>query len=69
MVTVIDTALRIDRRQLLAGAGGNSPRAIPQHVKTAVWQRDQGRCVECGADTYLEFDHVIPWSKRGASTL
>jgi HNH endonuclease len=69
VVTVIDAALRIDRRVLLPGAGGNPPRGIPQHVKAAVWQRDGGRCVQCGADTYLEFDHIIPWSKGGASTL
>ncbi len=68
--TIIETALRIDRRTLVVGGGGeNGSRVIPQHVKTAVWQRDGGRCVQCGEQTYLEFDHVIPWSKGGASTV
>lgn len=66
---VIDTALKIHRRVLLTGTGSAEGRRIPQDVKAAVWQRDRGRCVECGADTYLEFDHIIPWSKGGASTV
>jgi hypothetical protein len=64
---VIDTALQIDRRTLLPGRGPRTP--IPQHVKTEVWQRDHGRCVECHATEYLEFDHVIPRSKGGADTV
>lgn len=59
---VIDTALRIDRRVLLQRAGRGPRIPIPQHVKTEVWQRDHGQCVECHATDYLEFDHVIPRS-------
>jgi predicted Zn finger-like uncharacterized protein len=43
-------------------------RHIPQDVKINVWQRDGGRCVYCGAEDYLEFDHIIPFSKGGSST-
>lgn len=64
---VIDGALALDRRTLLRENGG-SRRAIPQHVKSEVWQRDGGQCVQCGAQEYLEFDHVIPRSKGGADT-
>jgi hypothetical protein len=64
---VIDGALKLDRRVLLGGGDGLR-RAIPQHVKSAVWQRDGGRCVQCGVDTYLEYDHVIPRSKGGADS-
>ena len=42
--------------------------SIPQEVKVAVWQRDNGRCVDCGSQTDLEFDHVIPVSMGGANT-
>lgn len=42
-------------------------RLIPTAVKLAVWQRDGGRCVECGATDELHFDHVIPYSKGGTS--
>jgi hypothetical protein len=42
-------------------------RVIPTHVKLEVWKRDQGQCVICGATDNLHFDHVIPFSKGGAS--
>ena len=66
---VVDTALRIDRRLLLADEDRNGSRRIPQHIKVEVWQRDRGCCVECSGETYLEFDHIIPWSRGGASTV
>ena len=43
-------------------------RHIPDRVKREVWARDGGRCVKCGATEYLEFDHIIPFSKGGANT-
>ena len=44
-------------------------RHIPDEVKREVWDRDGGRCVKCGKDEYLEFDHIIPHSRGGASTV
>lgn len=43
-------------------------RRIPQDVKDAVWRRDEGKCVECGSNEDLEFDHIIPHSRGGANT-
>ena len=43
-------------------------RRIPQEVKDSVWRRDEGKCVECGTNKNLEFDHIIPHSKGGANT-
>lgn len=42
-------------------------RLIPTSVKLAVWKRDRGKCVICGAETDLHFDHIIPFSKGGTS--
>lgn len=42
-------------------------RLIPSAVKLEVWKRDGGRCVQCGANDNLHFDHIIPYSKGGTS--
>ncbi len=41
---------------------------IPEVVRHEVWRRDKGRCVKCGSQERLEFDHIIPVSKGGSST-
>ena len=43
-------------------------RLIPTSVKVEVWQRDKGRCVRCGSNVNLHYDHIIPFSKGGSST-
>ncbi|MFN2136609.1 MAG: HNH endonuclease, partial [Candidatus Promineifilaceae bacterium] len=43
------------------------PRLIPSAVKIEVWRRDKGRCVKCGSQDNLHFDHIIPYSKGGSS--
>jgi len=42
-------------------------RRIPEDVKNDVWRRDEGRCVECGSNEDLEFDHIIPHSRGGSN--
>lgn len=42
-------------------------RIIPTAVKLEVWKRDKGKCVQCGSQNNLHFDHVIPYSKGGSS--
>jgi 5-methylcytosine-specific restriction endonuclease McrA len=42
---------------------------IPRAVRLAVFERDGGRCVECGSGFELQYDHVIPLALGGATTL
>jgi hypothetical protein len=42
-------------------------RAIPTPLRVLVWNRDGGRCVDCGAESGLQFDHVIPLALGGAT--
>jgi hypothetical protein len=42
-------------------------RLIPSEVKKEVWKRDGGKCVLCGSNKNLHFDHDLPFSKGGTS--
>ena len=41
---------------------------ISDEVRMFVWQRDKGRCVQCGSNEKLVFDHIIPAAKGGSNT-
>src|SRR5439155_9187621 len=63
---------QIDRAMLLTQQKDDlvaTPReAIPDDVKAFVWQRDKGRCAQCGSNKLLEFDHIVPLAMGGANT-
>lgn len=61
--------VRRHKYQLSANYSSSRSRHIPDAVRRQVWQRDGGRCVRCQADDYLEFDHIIPFSRGGANTV
>ena len=69
VATVGKTLVRMAKRQLVGRPDTIDTAAVPQHVKNAVYQRDGGRCRECGARSYLEFDDIIPRSKGGATSV
>ncbi|HEY6554672.1 MAG TPA: hypothetical protein VI669_15040, partial [Vicinamibacteria bacterium] len=71
----------LEKRKIGVGAkrvaaSSASGRQIPAEVRRAVWERDGGRCtfaspagVRCESRRFLEFDHVDPVARGGASTV
>jgi hypothetical protein len=43
--------------------------AIARELRRAVWERDGGACVECGSQFDIQYDHVIPVARGGATSL
>ncbi|MGH9654618.1 MAG: HNH endonuclease [Bryobacteraceae bacterium] len=41
---------------------------ISADTRLFVWQRDQGRCRNCGGTQDLQFDHIVPRSLGGSGT-
>ncbi|MFC6617956.1 HNH endonuclease [Deinococcus radiophilus] len=66
---IVESAVKLHKRLMLLPQAERASRSIPQAVKLEVWHRDHGKCVECGDTNYLEFDHVIPHSKGGATSV
>jgi 5-methylcytosine-specific restriction endonuclease McrA len=50
-------------------AGPPRREPIPRQVRLAVFERDSGRCVQCGSNFDIQYDHIIPFSLGGASTV
>lgn len=42
---------------------------IPRDTVDAVWNRDGGKCVYCGSTENIHLDHIIPFSKGGATCI
>lgn len=57
----------IDSGELFGEPAKRPP--IPRDVVDAVYRRDGARCVYCGSTENLQLDHIIPFSKGGATTL
>lgn len=68
VAAVLEGTMRVAKR-LVLNPGQRDTRSIPPHVKQAVWSRDGGKCVECDSSHYLEYDHVIPLSQGGATSI
>lgn len=40
---------------------------IPEDVRHLVFERDRGRCLACGSDELIQYDHVVPSSMGGGN--
>jgi 5-methylcytosine-specific restriction endonuclease McrA len=58
----------IEQQRPSLNDGSFSRERIPDDVQVFVWNRDGGKCVKCGSQENLEFDHIIPLSKGGSNT-
>lgn len=42
---------------------------VPVEIRRAVFERDGGKCVECESNFDLQYDHILPVSLGGATTV
>jgi hypothetical protein len=60
--------VKIEQKKLNLENKSFSRKPIPDDVQIFVWRRDGGKCVKCGSQENLEFDHIVPLSKNGSNT-
>ena len=58
----------VDRAKALLSEENATRQPIPEDVQIFVWNRDGGKCVKCGSNVNLEFDHIIPVSRGGSNS-
>jgi HNH endonuclease len=58
---------RDDEQGLELELGLHRAEPIPVDVKRFVFERDRGRCLACGSEDLIQYDHVIPWSMGGGN--
>ncbi len=62
--------LRSAHSLMRADEAGRPTRApIPPELRRTVFERDGGKCVECGANFDLQYDHILPVALGGATTV
>lgn len=66
----LEQKLQSARSLMRAEENGRPTRTpIPTELRRAVFERDGGRCVECGGSFDLQYDHILPVARGGATTI
>lgn len=66
---VFKLAVALHNQTRIARSTTDKPsRHIPRDIRQRVFQQYGGRCVDCGATDYLEYDHIIPVAKGGSNS-
>lgn len=66
----LEQKLRSARSLMRAEENGRATRvSLPTELRRAVFERDGGRCVECGGSFDLQYDHILPVAYGGATTM
>ncbi len=64
-----DRKLESARSLMRAEQNGERSRPpIPRDLRLAVFERDGGKCVECGSSFDIQYDHILPFARGGATT-
>lgn len=59
---------KTNEENFLSEHSRSSGRHILSAVRKKIWERDGGRCINCGSKKSLHYDHIIPYSKGGSNT-
>ncbi len=54
-------------RARLEMADPQASELIPVAVRQEVWERDKGRCSDCGTEIEVDFDYIVPPGKGGTA--
>jgi hypothetical protein len=68
MVKLARAAWTPEAKRVSAGANINA-RYLSVQTRAQVWQRDRGRCRNCGGGYALQYDHIRPFSRGGKTVV
>ena len=63
-----DAMIRMHSQVLQSKLDGGLDRHIPINMRQRIWQHYDGKCADCGAAEYLEFDHIVPVVNGGGNS-
>ena len=57
-----------NEQKVHSDSNNNVRERIPDDTQIFVWNRDNGKCVKCGTNQNLAFDHIVPHSLGGSNS-